>query len=499
MEIEFSPSTLECLKRVAWEIKQSEQTQEVKVPDAMPDIGTVLGAWGQSVIRGKTWHGSGMTVSGGVMAWVLYAPEDGTMPRVVETWLPYQLHWDFPQTQRDGAMLVRTLVQNLDARSVSPRKLMVRVNVYAAGQALEPIKLEQYMPQELPEDVHVLRRSYPVTLPREAGEKAFQIEEDLQLPQNCADAHKLLYYNISPEITDRKIMADKVVFRGSARVHGLCRGGENRLQSFTLEVPFSQYSELERNYDESAQAQIMPQVSSLELDLTENGGLRLKAGIVGQYVVYDRPVLEMIEDAYSPGREVELQWDELELPVVLEQRTDPIRAEQTAEVDAASVLDVCMYMEHPKQMPMSDGVELQLAGSFQVLYEDPEGAVKSVVSAWDERLDLAAAPETRLLSTARPDGVQSADPMTGRIGVHGDVAVDTLAVTVQKIPVVTALELGEPIVPDPGRPSLILRKVGHDSLWDIAKQYGSTVEAISKANGLQQEPGADSILLIPIA
>lgn len=63
---------------------------------------------------------------------------------------------------------------------------------------------------------------------------------------------------------------------------------------------------------------------------------------------------------------------------------------------------------------------------------------------------------------------------------------------------VTGLELGEQRRLDPNRPSLILRRIGEDRLWDIAKASNSTVEAIRKANGLQEEPAPNQMLLIPV-
>jgi hypothetical protein len=55
------------------------------------------------------------------------------------------------------------------------------------------------------------------------------------------------------------------------------------------------------------------------------------------------------------------------------------------------------------------------------------------------------------------------------------------------------------VQPDPHRPSLILRRANGEDLWTIAKNCGSTVEAIEKANGLQQAPMPDQMLLIPIS
>ena len=70
--------------------------------------------------------------------------------------------------------------------------------------------------------------------------------------------------------------------------------------------------------------------------------------------------------------------------------------------------------------------------------------------------------------------------------------------TRQQIPMVTGLELGEARQPDPGRPSLILRRSDDRRLWDIAKESGSTMAAIRRANGLQEEPMPGQMLLIPV-
>ena len=66
------------------------------------------------------------------------------------------------------------------------------------------------------------------------------------------------------------------------------------------------------------------------------------------------------------------------------------------------------------------------------------------------------------------------------------------------IPMITTLELGQSELPDPDRPSLILRRAGQDSLWSIAKACGTTVEAIQNANGGIDHPKPEQMLLIPM-
>ena len=75
MELQFQNRSLDCLRSIVCSVKSQEQTQELKLSDGMPDIGRVLCAWGQGMIRGKEWRSDRIGVNGGVMCWVLYTPE----------------------------------------------------------------------------------------------------------------------------------------------------------------------------------------------------------------------------------------------------------------------------------------------------------------------------------------------------------------------------------------------------------------------------------------
>lgn len=68
----------------------------------------------------------------------------------------------------------------------------------------------------------------------------------------------------------------------------------------------------------------------------------------------------------------------------------------------------------------------------------------------------------------------------------------------QGIPMVTDLELGEIQEPNPDRPALVLCRPGKKNLWQLAKENGSTVEAIRRANHLEGEAEPNQMLLIPI-
>ena len=139
MKVEFQKSAVDCLSPVLREVRTQEQTQEVRLTEGMPDVGRVLASWGQPVLRSKQWDTDRLSASAGLMVWVLYAPEDGSGVRCVESWVPFQLSWDLPERTADGQMRLRCLNRFVDARAVSGRKIMVRAGMSALAEALVPM------------------------------------------------------------------------------------------------------------------------------------------------------------------------------------------------------------------------------------------------------------------------------------------------------------------------------------------------------------------------
>lgn len=498
MELQFQISKHGCLKPMKAQPQGQEQTQELRLPEAMPDIGRVLAAWGQAVLRSKQWQADRAEINCGVMAWVLYAPEDGTAPRCVECWIPMTIQWDHPDVVDDGSLLLTDLLHSVDARAVSGRKMIVRATVNALVQMYLPYEVTSYVPESVPEDVCLLQRSYPVCLAKECGEKAFAIDEELTLPATAPVPEKIIRYAIAPTVEDKKVLGDKAVFRGSVQLHVLYRCMEGTLASWDFSLPFSQYAELTEAYGHEAQVRVVPVVTAVELELGEQGRLRLKAGLSGQYVLYDTLLMELVEDAYSPERTVSICRESVEIPSLLDRNSQKMRVEQTIPCGSSRGVDVAMYPTALHCVRSGEKLETEIAGQFQALYCDMQGTLQASCSRWQERMTMDVAENTISEISCDIAGEPQMVPGENSTGLQGELLVHTRTYGQETFSPVSALTVGEVKRKAPDRPSLILRRAGEQMLWDIAKAAGSTVEAIQEANGLQGEPEADQMLLIPV-
>ncbi len=482
MELQWNKTPCPYLHTQIRQVQTLEETQELRLPEELPDIGRVLCAWGQCVVRGKQWRGDGMQASGGVTVSVLYLPEDGSVARCVESWLPFQAKWSFPQTRREGAMRIATLLQGVDARTLSARKMMLRANISLLGEALEPTEAEIYAPAELPTGIEVLANVYPAVLPREAGEKQFTIEDEIHIP----GVSKWVSFSMQPEVTEQNVVGSRVVIRGNGHLRYVYLDEQGEIRSGNLDILFAQFADLDRDYDNEATADLMLCVSGMEPETGEDS-LHIQCSVTAQYLIKDRALLEIIEDAYSPTRELSLEIQTLKLPMELENRVEVLDADPVFQ--EGKVLDMMFLPEYPVQYRDGDMVNLEIPAQFRFLYQDPEGNLQSATENWSTTLTVPAAENTQLQPT-----ITSIEPSSNsaRMKLNLQTWAD------QQIPMISGLTVGGSKPLEEARPSLILRPMDTDSLWELAKETGSTMDAIRKANGLTQEPRQGQMLLIPV-
>ena len=496
MEVKFNQSQVACLKPIISQVHSQEQTQEVRLTDTYPDIGRILGCWGQPLIRSKEWSGNSMSANGGIMAWVLYAPEDGSQPRVVDTWIPFQCRWGFPEMADNGVITVQPLINNLDARNISARKILLRADVGTMGQAMEAVKESVYTPAQVPEDVQLLIRNYPVELPVESGEKQVEIEE--QIPWEKAPIHQIVSYTFSPEIEESKVLGNRLVFRGQGRLHLVYLTEDGGVHHSDFQIPFSQYKELDGDYEPGVKAWILPVMTAMELEKNEDGSLQLHAGVAAQYTLFDMKVLELVEDAYSPQRPINIQSDELRLPIRLDSMELQLNAEGNPNGDMAQVICIDAFEGNPGIHFAENGGQVTMNGSYQVLYRDGEGQLMRDCVRFDSGMPIQSADENHIHFWLKSGSHPEYQPGKDGLKLHNRYQISAQVYSGQPISMVTGLEMGEVTEPNPDRPAVILRRAGEDGIWNLAKACGSTVEAIKSANHLTDEPASGTLLLIPV-
>lgn len=494
MELEFQKTPLEYMNCVVSQVQNSEQTQEIRLGEGMPDVGRVIGAWGQCVLRSKEWYRDSFGCSAGMMIWVLYAPEDESQPQVISSWIPFQMRWNLPPETREGQMVISCLPRFVDARSVSPRKIMVRASMAAIGEGFVRQTADVYAPVGDPGQLQLRHQEIPVRILKETGEKSFLLDEELAVPDSVGTPEKIIYCCWDSKLTDSRVLGDKIAFRGVGQLHLVFQAETGQLHTWDFEMPFSQYAELDGTYGNDAQPDIRLEVTSLEPERMENGHIRLKCGLAAQYRISDMEKIGIVADAYAPARETEVQCQELAIACMGDSERDMIHGETSLSMEANICVDARFLPDFPVIRRAAGEATVVYPGVFQLLYYGEDGKLCSASSRWEGESQLNS--QHGILYPYNPE--TTAMPGSGKVQMRMEMPVAIHTMQTKEIPMVTKIQIGKEKMPQPDRPSLVVVRCGGEELWDLARQYGTTVERIHQANGLEGPCAQGQILLIPV-
>ena len=497
MALQFQKQKIHCLRNIVSRVQNLEQTQELRLPEGLPGVGQIPGCWGQILIRSKEWSGDTVRLTGGVLIWLLYLPESEGDPERLESWIPFQMDFELPEGSREGWIRAKTLLRSCDARPVSAGKILIRAGIGVQVQCWSPEELVSFHPEGSDETVELLTERWPVLLAKEAGEKSVALEDVLTLPGSVPKPEKLLYYRMTAEITDKKVLGNKLVFRGAGKLHLLYQTADGQIANWDVELPFSQYAQLEDSYAPDARADLQMEVTALELSLDADGGLQLHGNLTAQYLIADRQMLETAADAYSPVQDLKLQHTCLDLLALLEERQETIRAERKIPVSADRILDAAFLPDFPRQHQEGDNRMLEFPGMIQLLWQDREGQLQGSNQRWEGNLSMKTDEKNHLLAVPGTAELQIQE-MPEAVTVKAELPALMQSSSGSGITMVTDAQPGENRSMPENRPSLILCRAGGRTLWELARMNGSRVSLIQEANGLTGEPEAGRMLLIPV-
>lgn len=499
MEISFENESISCLDQVVSQVQKLEETQEIRLKEDMPDIGRILAAWGQPVLRGKEWNTGKIGVSYGVIVRILYAAEGSDEIRCVEDWIPFQMKCDFSDSGKEGNIRADCILRSVDARLISSRKMIIRALMDISCEAVVRNELKISIPGEIPDELQLLKKKMDVMIRREAGEKVFVIDETITPPASHPQLKEIVRYQLQTEVIDRKVVSDKLVFRGSCVIHLAYIADDGQLHMFDIDVPFSQYTELEDVYSDGADAVLSVAVTNIDLKIDETGMIRLNAGFAGQYIIQEAVSLQFAVDAYSICGTADPTMESLSVTEITELCSRSIKIGADSEIDCRRIADASMYYGYPSQEITAGRNCFSVEGIVQILYYDSDGQLQSHTDQAKGQVLLDLDVGQNCKAYIRQSGKLQSSISSNGVEIAGGMDIIVMSETRTGLEMISDIKLDATGDTNSMGPSLILRKSNGENLWTIAKNTGSTVERICQINALNGEPEPTQMLMIPIA
>lgn len=490
--------------RVIREAKAEQSVDcDITLPDYCPDIKSVLCCEVEPGVTAVDITGNRITAVGNATVRLVYVGDDDRIS-CFEQSCPINKYVEMSSLPEDSTMLVSAKTSYVNCRAVSPRRIDVHgcISIIFSAVCCESTQAVCTVSAQ-----GIQIKQQPILTCNSLGcaSKLFQMSEVIPLPEGVQSAKSILHAHALPVITQTKNVSNKTLIKGDLQLCVTLCSQDGEVTKAEHTMPISQIAELQ-GLDENSLCDVRLSVSSLDVQLKpdENGEMRridAAACICAVVRGYSKVSSVLLSDAFSTVNELELQRDsvcEEGLAAVLDETFV-----NSAELDFSGaavgrVLDAwCADLTCVNSF--ADG-QLDLSGAVTVcvLYTDSEDKPcfarrrvdyrhKTDINADAE--DISYEPNICVSGVAvSGKGTQ----LNARIQFNASGCVfsrkNHLAVT-------DITQSGEKSKDKLSAITVYFADKG-ETVWDIAKHFGTSVDSVCRRNTVSGEKISDDMMLI---
>ena len=138
MELELKQETVQCWETACRTTIEQEETAEMIVPDARPDIFQVVDGETRLLLQRKEPQEGKAEFSGLLKTTILYRPEGEGGLQTMEVTLPFSASPELSCITRRSVLRVTPRVLSTDVHLLNPRKVLVRVGCCLELEVFSP-------------------------------------------------------------------------------------------------------------------------------------------------------------------------------------------------------------------------------------------------------------------------------------------------------------------------------------------------------------------------
>lgn len=505
MELELKTTQLNCYDTVLDTTLFQEETLESIVPDACPDILRIVDMEAAVCLGTKEAQEGKAEVTGTARCAVLYEAESGEGVRRITVNIPFTCTAEVPGLTRQCRLLTEPRVMWADARSLNPRKVLVRVSLAIGVQAFasQSASFCDGVDGQDQNGIQTLEEPQTACFIIGVEEKSFTFSDDLSLSATRPPAAEILKSRVDLVCGESKLIGNKLIFKGEAGLRLVYREPGGGLCSADFTLPFSQIMEVS-GVGEEADCALSVVLTGIDctLDGDEGRMMSVALGMLAQAVVREERQVTLLSDIYSTSYDLTVQRRNYTLDRLLEHGERRITTRELLETTSPvrEVCDVHIHVGLVEAERDGDQGRLKAELSATVVYLSEEGILESITRTISAMCPVEFPAGATCSCHCACSGEGAAAPAGGGVELRCPLEFRYLFLLPRQTAGVSQVRLEEDAPRDlAARPSIVLRAVEEgERLWDIAKAYGTTMEDIVQANSLGEEaPVAGRVLLIP--
>lgn len=484
---------------------------EMNLPDYCSDIKSILKCILTPNINSVQESGQRVSASGNVVVRLIYVNDDDKIDCYEQT-VELSKFVEVKELPNNPILTANATVQYVNCRAASQRRASINANISIKFTVIHAQK------HDFPSDalgccVETKKEKTEVEILISQNEKTFDLSETLVLPSDKPPVGKILRTQGWTVIESKKTVTNKILIKGEAFFEILycCDSDEMKFEKLIHSMPVSQIIEVV-GIDDNTDCDVNLDVRSLSLQTkTDSSGESKLIEIACKISAFIKAVkneeITFITDCYSTKYEIDSQYalqnfDKLihiddfqrtikttvdltssEIKQVLDVWCNKISTNITTEKDNANgianlALSIIYIDENDKIQYNEKNIDYEFAFKLNDEYDNINANSKLQV----EKIDFSKMGKDKI-----------------ELKIQAHIFVNIHSSVNQKV--CTNITVNEENLKDSDSVALtVYFGTKGEKVWEIAKKYNTTLQAISEENSLSgEEISEDCMLIIPCA
>lgn len=479
---------------------------DFNVPDVKPDIANIITEQGEITIKDIKAMDGKLLVKGALGFNILYLSDDNQNPiHNISGDIPFDEIINMETSCADDEPTVNWELEDLSTGLINSRKISVKSIVSLNITIDELYDEETAVMVEGSDDVQFINKKIEVTDVSINKKDTFRIKDELILPSNKGNISSILYKDIQLNNVEVRLLEDRFSIKGELPIFVLytTESEESPMEYYETEVPFGGIIECSGSNEDMID-DITFKVLSNNLEIKEDGDgegrvLDFEVILEMDIMAYDIQEPEILCDIYSPSKEITPVTRRAEYENLVVKNNSKYRVVDRIKVseNEPKILQICHANASIKIddiIPTETELNVEGAIDIKLLYitendNRPMNAIKGSIPFTQsiEVKNIKADSSYDIKPSVEQLAVMMLD--SDEIEVKATMNLNTIVFDKVVEEIITDIEV-EDIDLDklqamPGVVGYMVKP--KDTLWNIAKKYHTTVDAIKNINNLEED------------
>ena len=461
------------------------------IPDSKPDVLNTISTSGIACIYKKELQDGKIRFDGSVQTYVMYVPEgmeEGV--RGLNTTLDFSENMEMDGVTSDMQAVLKTNVKSVEAKVINDRKIGIKVALEVSVKIYAKDEKEVVNDVKDDDEMQILKTSLTVNSLLGTGITKINAKDTVQIDtiDQLAEILKVSANIINKDI---KISYNKVLTKAEAEIKVMYLTEDNRINHISPKIAIvgfidmpdvSENNTCDVNY-ELRNIVIKPQPQ-------EEHSIYLELEYEVSCNVYEEKDMNLIQDMYRPDINLKIErmkFTTISDKKVIKQTRNVQEKINLQDIEGKNLIDVESYVQIQKETKINTKIlyEMELKMNFMFLSQNMQVSTQTAIIPFEYVIDNLERGES--INTRNEIEILSQDFVIqdgGNVSCNININIETNMYRNNNTNLINCVEEdGEREEQDYSIVIYIIKK--GDTLWNIAKEFGSTVDDIVKANAIE--------------